>query len=132
MKNIKKLFLYGFLLWLIPFAISALIFSIRDANRALFESIMAVVVVSCVVGLGVLYLQKDTEVTIKDGMVLGLVWLVVSLVLDFIMFIQGPIKMTTEQYIADIGITYLVIPIITVGLSLVPVNKKKETENPVK
>ncbi len=40
MKRIWKIVLYGFLTWLIPFAVSIVIFPFHDSQRPLFESIM--------------------------------------------------------------------------------------------
>jgi len=44
MKKYSKVVLFGFFIWLIPFVVSFLIFPIRESQRALFESIIPVVV----------------------------------------------------------------------------------------
>jgi hypothetical protein len=46
---------------------------------------------------------------------LGFGWLMISNVLDLIFFMQGPMKMPFMDYLADIGVTYLIIPAITIG-----------------
>jgi hypothetical protein len=44
------------------------------------------------------------------------VWLVISLVIDLILFMpESPMQMTLSDYMIDIGITYLIILIIPVG-----------------
>jgi hypothetical protein len=115
MKSIKKTLLYGFLIWLIPFIIAFLIFPIRESNRALFESIMPIVITICVVFFAVVYFKKLEDNFLKEGVLIGIVWLVMSFGIDLIMFMQGPMKMSFINYAMDIGLTYLIIPTITVG-----------------
>lgn len=115
MKSIKKTLLYGFLIWLIPFIIAFLIFPIRESNRALFESIMPIVITICVVFFAAVYFKKLEDNFLKEGVLIGIVWLVMSFGIDLIMFMQGPMKMSFINYAMDIGLTYLIIPTITVG-----------------
>jgi len=115
MKSIKKTLLYGFLIWLIPFIIAFLIFPIRESNRALFESIMPIVITICVVFFAVVYFKKLEDNFLKEGVLIGIVWLVMSFGIDLIMFMQGPMKMSFINYAMDLGLTYLIIPTITVG-----------------
>ena len=58
MKKYLRTFLFGFLTWLIPFAVSFLIFPLKTSHRPLFESIMPVVVTICAVGFSIVYLKK--------------------------------------------------------------------------
>jgi hypothetical protein len=115
MKSIKKTLLYGFLIWLIPFIIAFLIFPIRESNRALFESIMPIAITICVVFFAAVYFKKLEDNFLKEGVLIGIVWLVMSFGIDLIMFMQGPMKMSFINYAMDIGLTYLIIPTITVG-----------------
>ena len=55
MKSIKKILLYGFLIWLIPFLVSILIFPLKTSTPALFESITPVVITIWVVLFSLLY-----------------------------------------------------------------------------
>lgn len=56
------------------------------------------------------------------GLLAGTVWLLISLALDVPFFIFGPeqMRMSPDAYMADIGFTYVMIPIIvgTIGLAL--------------
>jgi hypothetical protein len=45
----------------------------------------------------------------------GVIWLGINLILDLLLFMEGPMKMPFVDYIVDIGLTYLLIPIITAG-----------------
>ena len=116
MKRYSKIGLFGFLVWLIPFAVSFLIFPIKTTLPALFESIMPVVLTFCVVLFSNLYFKKLEADFLKEGVILGVSWLAISLVLDLLMFMWGPMKMTFVNYMLDIGLTYLIIPTITIGI----------------
>lgn len=116
MKSIKKGILFGFLVWVIPFVVAILIFPIRNSDRPLFESIMPVVVTLCVVIFASLYLKKQRGKLLREGIILGMVWLAISLVLDLIIFMpESPMHMSFVDYAKDIGLTYLMIPTITIG-----------------
>jgi hypothetical protein len=107
--------LFGFLTWLIPFAVAFAIFSIRESDRAFFETIMAVVVTVTAVVFSILYLKKRTTDFLKEGVLIGVVWLIINLVLDLLLFMEGPMKMAFSDYMKDIGLTYLIFPAVTVG-----------------
>lgn len=115
-RNWKTIILFGFLIWLIPFVVSFFIFPLRSSSRPLFESIMPVVLTSAVVLFTVRYLSKINREFVKEGIFIGIVWLVISLVIDLILFMpESPMQMTLSDYIMDIGITYLIILIIPLG-----------------
>ncbi len=116
MKSIGKAILFGLLVWVIPFAVAMGVYPWRDSNRALFESVMAVVVALVAVVFGKLYLRKVEKNYFKEGMLLGGIFLVISIVIDLLMFSWGPMKMGIGAYSADIGLTYLMMPIITGGM----------------
>lgn len=116
MKSYKLALLYGFLIWLIPFVVAFLIYPIRTSNRALFESIMPVVVTICVVFFSVFYFRKVKADFFKEGILLGVIWFVISLVIDLAMFMpESPMKMSFTDYMMDVGLTYLIIPAICVS-----------------
>jgi uncharacterized membrane protein YpjA len=124
MNSLKLAVSYGVLTWALPFILSVLIFFLHSTERPLFESIMAVTLVLVVVFLTNLYF-KNHERNLREGIFLGILWLVINLSFDFLFFIAGPGKMTPDSYIKDIGLTYLIIPIITVGFTYKnPANKE--------
>ncbi len=131
MKSFKNALTYGFLIWVIPFLLAMFIFSVRESNRPLFESVMAVVLASSVIGFAVKYFRETEGNFLREGIYLGLIWLAASLVLDFPMFSAGPMKMSVYSYLTDIGLTYLMIPIITVGFGYV-LEKKNKIDDKVK
>ena len=115
MRNFKKALWYGFLLWLIPFCVAVALYAVRRDNRPLFDSIMPVVLTVCVMWLLNLYFRAAAGDSLREGVLLGGLWLQISLALDFPMFSYGPMKMTLAEYVSDIGTTYLLIPAATIG-----------------
>jgi len=116
MKSFKQVIVYGFLIWLIPFLVSILIFPFKTSHPPLFESIMPVVLTATVVFFSVLYFKDMAEIAVLDGVLLGVIWFGISIILDLLMFMEGPMKMTLFNYMMDIGLTYLLIPAVTTGI----------------
>jgi len=106
---------YGFLLWLVPFVVAVALFSIRQSNRPLFESIMPVVLAACAMVALKLYLRRGAAPALGESLLLGAIWMVISLLFDWPMFSAGPMKMTLAGYMSDIGAAYLLFPVLTVG-----------------
>jgi hypothetical protein len=118
MKSWGRAMALGLLVWLVPFVVAFLAFPFREKARPLFESIMAVTVSATAVVLGLVYVRKIDAPCAREGLLLGLVWFVVCVLIDApLMLLGGPMKMTFGAYMADIGLTYASIPIITWGLA---------------
>ena len=117
MKKYIKIGLSGFLIWLIPFVISFIIFSLRETNRPLFESIMPVVLTAVVIVFSLLLITKKENKPIKEGILVGVSWFVLSLFIDLLLFLpESPMQMTLGDYMMDIGLTYVLIIIIPIGI----------------
>jgi len=118
MHSLKKSILFGFLVWLMPFIVAFLMYPIHESNRPLFESIMPVVITLSVVVFTYLYFKKVEKNIVAEGAKLGIIFLLISIVIDLILFMpDSPMHMNLINYIADIGLTYLMIPVITVGMA---------------
>jgi len=79
MNKYLKIGLFGFLLWLITFAVSVLIFPLRMSQRPLFESIMPVVIAIWTVFFSILYLSGKKRDILKEGIFIGIAWLLISI-----------------------------------------------------
>ncbi|HYW43331.1 MAG TPA: hypothetical protein VE959_10780 [Bryobacteraceae bacterium] len=110
----KRAALLGFLSWLIPFAISIPAFPLKQANGALFETFMTLVVLLTAVALLPVYFRNRT-VSVPDAVLTGALWFLVNLVFDYPMFAYGPMKMTAGHYYSAIGLDYLVFPVFAFG-----------------
>jgi hypothetical protein len=117
MNKYVKLAGFGFLIWLMPFLVSFVIFSLKSSNRPLFESIMPVVLVLAVMTSSFLYFKKIEKDLLKEGILAGVLWFVLSLVIDLLLFLPAsPMQMSFVDYMMDIGLTYLIIIIIPIGI----------------
>lgn len=119
MQSWRRTLGYGLLVWLIPFVVAVCAFTLKANWRSLFESVMAVTVAATVVGFGVLYLQRVERTSPREGFLLGLIWLLLSVGIDLPLMLSPPINYSVAEYVADIGLTYVMIPIITLGLATV-------------
>ena len=117
MTSLRQALLFGFLIWLVPFMVAFVIFPLRESARPLFESIMPLTVALVTTGCAVLYFRRVVSNTVREGILLGLIWWLISLVIDApLMLLGGPMQMTLAEYVSDIGLTYALMPIITVGI----------------
>lgn len=114
--------IFGLLVWLIPFVVSLLIYPLKTANSPLFETIMPVVLVLVGSLFLFFYMEKDTYLTPLKGLELGLIFFIISIILDLFMFTEGPMKMSFVDYMLDIGLTYLIYPILGIFFGLISNN----------
>jgi len=115
------LLLFGFLMWLLPFLASFFFYDPAAARMTIdndfFKSIM--VVFSAFVGVLLLVkyfdcIKKDYT---KEGLVAGVVWAVMNWVLDFVVLVPM-MHVDTPAYFMSIGIRYLMVPIVAVGMGM--------------
>ena len=108
-----------------PFLVSFIVFPLRASHYALFESIMAIVISASAVLFGAHYLKGLKEGAFRESVTLGIVWLLISLGIDAPLFlIGGPMLMPVSQYVQQIGLKYVIIPIITSGFGYLIKNNK--------
>ena len=63
---------------------------------------------------------------LREGILLGIVWLAINIVLDLLLFMEGPMKMSFTDYMMDIGLTYLIIPSVTIGFGYLLQQHRRE------
>ena len=127
MKLLKRAILYGFLLWLIPFLASVIIFPLKKTDPAFFQSSLGLISMVLVVILSVFYFKK-VQGNIREGIVLGLVFITISWIFDYLFFIWGPIKMPVISYVKEIGIGYLAYFVIAAAFGYLLGYKKPASE----
>lgn len=128
MKQYLKLALFGFLTWLIPFIVSFFFYS-KDGHLLigdifLFKSIM--IITGCLTGvvLLILYFNKINERYLYHGILIGIVWLALNWVLDLLILVPMA-KLSLYDYFAQVGLRYLIIPIISIGTGYMLEKKAK-------
>jgi hypothetical protein len=81
---------------------------------------MPVTVAVATMSFGVSYFRRVSDRHVREGISVGLLWFAICVLIDSpLMLLGGPMQMTLGQYMADIGLTYLIIPTITVGIGMV-------------
>jgi hypothetical protein len=73
MDKTIKILGYGFIIWLVPFIVSLLIYPIKAYATPLFESIMPVIITLTVVIVSVVYFRGVNENFFREGVLVGLV-----------------------------------------------------------
>jgi hypothetical protein len=113
----KEVVVSGIAIWAVTFVAALAIFPLRTEERALFESIMPVVLTSATVVASIRYFMQteSRQDQLRHGIVLGAAWLAINLALDAVMFSRGPMQMALGDYVKDIGVTYVLIVVITTG-----------------
>jgi hypothetical protein len=128
-RHAALLLLFGFLSWLIPFLVSIPFYSPQGVllvDVFLFKSIM--IVVGSTVGtiLMVWLFLRIHEGYLREGIAIGFSWLVINWVMDGLVLLPLS-RMDVSTYFSQIGIRYLVIPVIAIALGFV-LEKSKGTE----
>ncbi|NOZ75920.1 MAG: hypothetical protein GXO90_11215 [FCB group bacterium] len=118
MNKQGTIYLYGFLLWLTVFIGSILIYPVKNTDPIFFETLITIILVGFTVFFANLYLKKIQSDLSKAAVFAGIVWMIINIVIDLFMFSSGPMKMPIGNYFKDIGLTYLVIPMITYGIAV--------------
>ena len=116
MNRTILIIIYGFLVWLIPFLVAIPFYSPGGDilfDEQLFKSIM--IVTGAIVGafLLVKYFKGISGVYIREGFIIGGVWLIINWILDLIILL--PLNgMSPYTYFSQIGIRYLMIPVMSI------------------
>jgi hypothetical protein len=86
--------LLGLLIWAVPFGLGMVIFPVVPPSSALFDTIM-VVTLAGVTGLAsTIYFRRLESSSLDDGLLAGSIW------------------MNPVDYMADVGLSYIMIPLI--------------------
>ncbi|HIH45358.1 MAG TPA: hypothetical protein HA257_09920 [Candidatus Methanoperedenaceae archaeon] len=126
MKKYLRNILYGFLAWLIPF-VASLFFYTREGqltiNIFLFKSIMVILGSFSAAILLVYYFKKIDSAYFREGIVVGLTWFGINIILDLLILIPMS-GMSIADYFTQIGLLYLAIPAMSIAIGTALENKK--------
>ncbi|MFH1684427.1 MAG: hypothetical protein ABIA67_06060 [Candidatus Margulisiibacteriota bacterium] len=115
---------YGLIVWVVPFISAIPLLGLMDTNLIFFKTLMIIIggITSAV--CAALYFDKIKKDYLKEGIILGLVWLAVNWLLDFAALLPLS-KMPYGQYFAEIGLRYLAMPVFTVSIGYILEKKIK-------
>lgn len=114
-----RLLLFGFLSWLVTFVGAMCLSPLREAHRTTFETLIGVVLTLSTVLFTVRYFRNVQMAFVREGVLLGLAFIVCNILFDLPMFLSGPMKMPLGDYMKDIGLAYLSMPVVSIGLGYV-------------
>lgn len=109
---------YGFLVWLIPLLLSFFFYNSEgqlSISYDLYKSLM--VVVSCLIGslLLVLYFVQVKSSYLIQGVLLGLLWLALNILLDVLVLMPW-MKISFLDYLSQIGLRYVSMPVMSIAV----------------
>jgi len=118
MRKFVRIILLGIAVWALPFAVGVAIMKPIPPETALFDTLMAVVMSFSATLFSYIHLSRCARPSLDEGLFAGSIWMLMAIGLDLPLFIFGPeaMRMTPTMYLADIGITYAMIPIIAAGI----------------
>ena len=126
MNKYLKMILFGLITWIVPFVTSFLFFNMEtqqlSINELFFKSIMIVEGGLIGVFLFVHYFRKISDRFVKEGLIIGLCWFLINIVLDVVVLLPTS-QMDFGTYFQQIGMRYLLIPIISLGMGYVARSK---------
>ena len=117
MNKNAKIINYGLLVWLIPSLITIILGSFLAAMN-IFEIVSALAIAVTVIVFSYLFFKGITENFIKEGILIGISWLIISIVLDIILIVLGISQLSLTSYAMYVAPLYIIIPAITAGLGL--------------
>jgi uncharacterized membrane protein YpjA len=112
MKPVMRRLGYGIIVWAVPYATSLTLLPLIQRDPIFFGTIM--IVEGSIVGtmLAVAYFQTVPHPDVREGVLLGAVWMVENWLLDFAGVV--PFTHTTiGRYFMEIGLRYVPMIVIT-------------------
>ncbi len=116
MNSVSKAVGFGVLMWIIVAATLTATLPLAANNRGLYDSIAAVVISLCVVFFSALYLRNAEGNVLRESVCLSLTFSAVIAALDLSLLMAGILKMSFSQFLSEIAVSYLMTPIITIGM----------------
>ena len=89
-----------------------MIHSFKLLNYSVFETIITITLVLIGSLFLILYFKKFNDTDTIEGLKIGILFFIISITIDLFLFMEGPMKMSFYKYMLDIGLTYMVYPIL--------------------
>ena len=117
MQSPIRVLLYGIAIWFVWVSLvvtAAQVLPAGIVGSPLFVSMQLVALATLVLGSTILYLRKVGDGTFKEGLLVGLGWVVVMIALDLAHSVLMPgMVPDIGAHLAVVVPTYVVVPIIT-------------------
>jgi hypothetical protein len=116
MNKILKITGFGFIVWLIPTIITLLVSYLEFMS--FFDVVSALAIAITVIVFTYLYFRDINVDLVKEGVIIGIVWLIMSLILDIVLIYLGITKLSLMEYAIYVAPLYVIVPAITIGFGL--------------
>lgn len=109
---------FGIILWAIPYATAIPLLGLNERDQVFFKTIM--IIEGSIVGavLAAIYFTDVQRDYLREGIVLGTVWIGVNWILDYAGLIVLT-EMSLDRYFAEIGLRYIAMAAPTVAIGYV-------------
>lgn len=104
------------MVWLIPTIVTYI--TSLTSGLYLFDVISALAIAISVIIFTYLYFKDIDSHLIREGIIIGVIWLLISVILDIILILLGVTKLTLLEYAIYVAPLYIIIPVVTVGFGL--------------
>lgn len=129
-SGLFNLFILGLFVWLIPFVVSFFFYTPQGTpivGAGFFNSIMSVVLAIVTTAFLLMYFKGISRGFLAEGIKAGIVWIVMSIVLDMIFLVTWA-KMDLGMYLTDIALGYAVILIVAVFAGILLEEKSEHSK----
>jgi hypothetical protein len=117
MKTTGRIWTYGLLIWIIGMAVATALWPLHASRLMLFKSLMVVTMTATGMFFTIRVFDSVPSGYIRTGIRAGLVWIVLNWTLDLIILV-GLMKTPAGEYVMNVGLGYLAIPIMTIGCGI--------------
>jgi uncharacterized membrane-anchored protein len=115
-KKILEIIGFGFIVWLIPTIVTY--FASDAGSVQLYDFTASVAIGGSAVVLSYIYFKDITSHFVREGIIIAIVWLMITLVLDVVLIFLGVSKTSLLEYAVTVVPLYVIIPAITIGFGL--------------
>jgi hypothetical protein len=115
-KKILEIIGFGFIVWLIPTIVTY--FASDTGSVQLYDFTASVAIGGSAVVLSYIYFKDITSHFVREGVILAIVWVLITIVLDVVLIYLGISKTSLLEYAVTVVPLYVIIPAITIGFGL--------------
>jgi uncharacterized membrane-anchored protein len=115
-KKILEIIGFGFIVWLIPTIVTY--FASDAGSVQLYDFTASVAIGGSAVVLSYIYFKDITSHFVREGVILAIVWVLITIVLDVVLIYLGISKTSLIEYAVTVVPLYVIIPAITIGFGL--------------
>ena len=114
--KLKLAIIYGVLIWVVTHVLQGIFNPIFHDNHPYFNIVFTIISIIVTGFFGILYIKNIDENEVDEGILAGVVFGVVYLILEFIFFIMFPQRLLIPNYPLNIASMVVITLLITTFL----------------